>query len=252
MPRATPWGRRAFTLVELLVVIAIIALLAALLLPALKGARDRARQSVCSSNQHQLYIVLVSFADDNSGLLPYSHGFNERTWSTWNSWSTLAVDTTNYLDPHSLTWCCAGWPLDTPYAPMSILTVQGTPYNWVGTALPYTPRNLGGSYLYKCGGLIGDANQANLRLNYPARPSQAELLSCMPWSQMSPSPPYTGAVGPHGNGRIWNFLWVDGHESQVQGLPYPGGILTYDMNLYMTGASGDPIMFCNVAGYWTP
>ena len=61
---------RAFTLVELLVVIAIIALLAALLLPSLKQAREKARRVVCASNERQLNISMMLYADSNSGWLP--------------------------------------------------------------------------------------------------------------------------------------------------------------------------------------
>ena len=53
---------RAFTLVELLVVIAIIALLAAILMPALRTARERARQASCMSNLHQLDLALETYA----------------------------------------------------------------------------------------------------------------------------------------------------------------------------------------------
>jgi len=57
----------AFTLIELLVVVAIIAILIALLLPALKSAKDTAKQVVCFSNQKQCYLGLQSYAIDNSG-----------------------------------------------------------------------------------------------------------------------------------------------------------------------------------------
>jgi prepilin-type N-terminal cleavage/methylation domain-containing protein/prepilin-type processing-associated H-X9-DG protein len=60
----------AFTLVELLVVIGIIALLIAVLLPALQAARDGAARTACLSNERQLTAAWLMYADENRGWLP--------------------------------------------------------------------------------------------------------------------------------------------------------------------------------------
>ena len=72
------WGRECkdpgFTLVELLVVLAIITILAALLLPALAGARARAKAITCLNNIRQLGLASQVYTDEFNDRLPYNLG----------------------------------------------------------------------------------------------------------------------------------------------------------------------------------
>jgi hypothetical protein len=71
-PNSNPFYCRAFTLIELLVVIAIIAILAALLLPALSSAKQRSWSATCISNLRQIGLGMKMYADENNESYPES------------------------------------------------------------------------------------------------------------------------------------------------------------------------------------
>ncbi|MFZ2658663.1 MAG: prepilin-type N-terminal cleavage/methylation domain-containing protein, partial [Victivallales bacterium] len=72
-------AQKAFTLIELLVVIAIIAILAAMLLPALKAAKDTAKKASCLSNLKQVGSVLYFYMGDYDSFFP-AKGYGNLSW----------------------------------------------------------------------------------------------------------------------------------------------------------------------------
>lgn len=147
--------QRGFTLIELLVVIAIIAILAAMLLPALSMAKEKARSISCINNLKQIGIAIVMYADDNNDyLVPAEYNLRngapfEEGWPTilYNGKYLPAQRAPTYYkiaDQGSVFRCPSALPKVYKFGPVSRDDPEGA------MAWPFTSQSTGKAFHLDC------------------------------------------------------------------------------------------------------
>ena len=175
--RARPCG---FTLIELLLVIAMIAILAALLLPALSRAREQGRSAACKSNLRQINIGFCLYADEHDDYFPWGGNTDENRDQDWVWGGQPKTWTTNqarWSDPaygfHAEAGSVFNYVMTQP-------GVERAEYYAGGSAAAYEAASRKKSYrVYRCpsGGAIGEALRVTYSVNSWLHPGGATPIN---------------------------------------------------------------------------
>jgi len=238
---------KGFTLVELLVVIGIIAVLIAILLPALNKARQAAYTTMCLSNLRQVYLDVHTYADQNNGTVPLGYIYADKRDSnnTWdaNGGASSLYNGANGTEPYQYgAWASIGWmyygglmktpniywcPNNPPISPWNNLPVTDfskapnvwPPGNW-GTSTYPGYSNSTYPIGYTSRPMVGWTNWDPTTATLPAPtgklPKLWQLKSCALFAESM----YVGSLAglPHNSGM--NVLYADGSASWIAGYMF--------------------------------
>jgi len=235
-------NRRGFTLIELLVVISVIAILMAILMPALKRAREQGQRAVCQGNLKNLTLAWMLYADGNDdkivngagGIDRSSGSLRENPWvrQGWgNNWNNQSVDNTGLTEDQKKQAIRDGalWPYSSEFGCYKCPTGRRNEFvtysivdamNGLHRDGTYVNR---GNYILDIGTRIGKTVLWIKRKTEVVNPTGAERMVFIDEGAMTPDSFATNYVnGPwwddppvrHGDGTT--VSWADGHASHLK------------------------------------
>lgn len=211
LPRGKNRDNKGFTLIELLVVIAIIAILAAILFPVFNQAKEKARQTTCSSNLKQISAAFMAYATDHNENLPISMR-NDTAAGT-----SVYISWINYILPYTGTgkagvWSRTGWVGGVNklfICPSSKLTQKGVSYAYNmywASGLSY----IKAEERYRMIGVGNIRKPSKTFLIVPSKPAQSTNYDPN-WPLYYPMDKAVEIEREHDNGLFANIIYCDGH-----------------------------------------
>ncbi len=204
-----------FSLTELLVVITVIATVAALLFPAFRSAKDKARRTTCMNNLRQINLGLRMYSDDSSDKAPRTPGTTASPGLNWSGYKTLMKDYVGLhgaSSPQEKLFAC---PADTFY-----FDVTGS-FQYVRRSLHEQPPDYL-SYALNGGNARTNSNApgiAGRKLGSIKDPGKtvlvAESPAFIPYSWHQPKPPARNGA-PMFNNAMDIVSFVDGRVSYIK------------------------------------